>query len=192
MFCARSRASACYRAWSFTHPWPISTAWMNITVCSWDLCLTLVNRREKLRHGVFISYKAFSFKYQEWKYCSWVTASKKVLKNAEQGMGLFMWDFAHGKYIWMWPDIHFSQHYSVAMRGERERQLECYRSLDKDCSHCQVSRPGQLNTEADPSTCAHPWDRALERQDGNRRGVKEFFSRFPLFGGCGFAEKDLR
>lgn len=84
-----------------------------------------------------------------------------------------MWDFAHGKYIWMWSDIHFSQPYKVAMPGvERERELECYRSLDKDCSHRQVSRPGQLNTEADPSTCAHPWDRDLERQDGNRRGCQ--------------------
>lgn len=62
---------------------------------------------------------------------------------------------------------------TVAMPGvQRERKPECYKSLDKDCSHCQVSRPGQLNTEADPSTCAHPWDRALERQDGNRRGCQ--------------------
>lgn len=93
-------------------------------------------------------------------------------------MGLFMWDFPHGKYIWMWSDIHYipsreSWPYTVAMPGvERKRGLECYRSLDKDCSHCQVSRPGQLNTEGDPSTYAHPWDRDLERRDGNRRGCQ--------------------
>lgn len=124
---------------------------------------------------IFLTWLFLSnaFFCQDRKYCSWVAASKEVLKNTQQGMGLFMWDFAHGKYIWMWSDIHFSQPYTVAMPGvERERELECYRSLDKDCSHCQVSRPGQLNTEADPSTCAHPWDRDLERQDGNRRGCQ--------------------
>lgn len=72
----------------------------------------------------------------------------------------------------IWYSLHSlceSQPYKEWSR-EREREPECYRSPDKDCSHCQVSRPGQLNTEGDPSTYAHPWDRDLERQDGNRRG----------------------
>lgn len=164
-------------AWSFTHLWPINTAWVNITVCSWNLCLTLVNWRENAQtRSIYFFQDFFSFKCFFAMTENTVHRSplhRRFWRNAEEAVGLFMWDFAHGKYIWMWPYIHFGKPYTVAMPGvQRERKAECYKSLDKDCSHCQVSRPGQLNTEADPSTCAHPWDRALERQDGNRRGCQ--------------------
>lgn len=52
-----------------------------------------------------------------------------------------------------------TQSYTVAGLGaERKREIECYRDPDKDRSHCQVSRPRQLNTESDPSTHEHPWE----------------------------------
>lgn len=70
------------------------------------------------------------------------------------------------------PLWELALHSSTAWSRERKREPECYRSPDKDCSHCQVSRPGQLNTGGDPSTYAHPWDRDLEKRDGNRRGCQ--------------------
>lgn len=71
-----------------------------------------------------------------------------------------------------------SQPYTVAAPGaaaERKREFELYRDPDKDRSHCQVSRPGQLNTESDPSTHAHPWEREIEegRMEGRGRGLSQ-------------------
>ena len=49
------------------------------------------------------------------------------------------------------------------MSGGKKRA----RDPDKDSSHNQVSRPGQLNTESDPSTHAKPLgERDPERQNG--------------------------
>lgn len=62
VLCQVQSLSLLPRAWSFTHLWPINTAWVNMTVCSWNLCLTLVSWREKLRHGVYISSWTFSSK----------------------------------------------------------------------------------------------------------------------------------
>lgn len=41
-------------AWSFTHLWPINTAWVNITVCCYNLCLTLVNWRKNSRDMEYV------------------------------------------------------------------------------------------------------------------------------------------
>lgn len=66
-----------------------------------------------------------------------------------------------------------SQPYTVALPGaavrRKRRELELYRGPDKDSSHCQVSRTGQLNTESDPSTRAHPWEREIEEGRMGRR-----------------------
>lgn len=78
-----------------------------------------------------------------------------------------------------------SQPYTVAAPGaeEKKRELELYRDPDKDSSHCQVSRPGQLNTESDPSTHAHPWEREIEEgrmEKGGGRAVTRALSQGSL------------
>lgn len=73
-----------------------------------------------------------------------------------------------------------SQPYTVAAPGaaaerKNERARFFYRDPDKDSSQCQVSRPGQLNTESDPSTHAHPWEREIEegRMERGEAGLSQ-------------------
>lgn len=100
------------RARSFTHLWPINTASVNITVRHCDLCLTLVTRGITERQGVHITNKLKQRKIHLlgwWScLCRWDrecrlqdAVSKRVFRNAEQCVGLFVQDFfAHRKYIW--------------------------------------------------------------------------------------------
>lgn len=66
------------------------------------------------------------------------------------------------------PEREPTLYSSSAWSGSREkkRELRLYRVPDKESSQCQVSRPGQLNTESDPSTHAHPWEREREIEGG--------------------------
>lgn len=170
-------------AWALMHLWPINTAWVNITVCCCNLCLRLVSWREEHMQYIlhflqdFFFPPVFFFAKTEntvhglplqrrfWRMCSraWGYLCGILLMESIFGCDLIFTTFP----LWE-PALHSS----TAWSRERKRELECYRSPDKDCSHCQVSRPGQLNTGGDPSTYAHPWDRDLEKRDGNRRGCQ--------------------
>lgn len=173
-------------AWSLMHLWPINTARVNITVCCCNLCLRLVNPREELRDMQYILHFLQDFFFPQFFF--FLPRQKILFTGCHFKEGFEECAAEHGAiYVgfcsWkvyldvIWYSRHSlceSRPFTVALPGvERKRELECYRSPDKDCSHCQVSRPGQLNTGGDPSTYAHPWDRDLEKRDGNRGGVSK-------------------
>lgn len=149
------------------------------------LCLRLVNWREELRDMQHILLFLQDFFPPVFFF---FLPRQKILftgchfKEGFEECAAEHWAIYVGFCSWkvyldvIWYSLHSlceSRPFTVAMPGVgRKRELECYRSPDKDCSHCQVSRPGQLNTGGDPSTYAHPWDRDLEKRDGNRRGCQ--------------------
>lgn len=163
---------------SFTNLWPINTASVNITVRRCDLCLTLVkwekNREagssyfSQVRPAQNQSFSRRSCLYRwDREPCLQVAISKRFRKpGAACGaicIGLLFTECIFGV---MWYSEHVPEWgptlYSSNAWRKKKRKPEIYKDQDKGSSQRQVSRPGQLNTESDPSTHAHPWESEIE------------------------------
>lgn len=82
-----------------------------------------------------------------------------------------MW---YSEHVPKWePTLYSSSAWSSSR--EKKRKLKIYKDPDKDSSQCQVSRPGQLNAESDPSTHAHPWESEIEegRMEREEAGLSQ-------------------